>query len=166
MMKQGQAAFEFLSTYGWAVFAALAVIAALTTFGFTNLRSQIPSSCYLGTDFICEGATADMRGVVLLEFSPIDKVHLDKLICTYPDGTEIEQTYSSAPVLLPSSTYIMGCEETSKSLPAHKDKMLVRIVYHANETDALPQVSTGEVVATIVEDNLNLGLITTDLEAD
>ncbi len=163
--RKGQAAFEFLATYGWAVMAAIVVIGALVSFGFTDLRDQIPDSCLLGTDFICDGAIADVDGRVLIEFSPMKKFHIDNLICTYPDGTTVKQDYSAVPIL-PNQKYIIGCEETTQNVPAHKDKMGIKIVYHLNETGALPRVSDGEIVAKISENPLDLSLISPGLEKD
>ncbi len=160
MNSKSQSSFEFLSTYGWAIFAALAVIAVLATFGFTNLRNNIPSSCSLGADFMCSGASADTRGVVLIEFSPAKKLHIDKLICTYPDGSSETQTYTNMPALIPGKDEIIGCEDTSLSLSARKDKFQVQIVYHLNETDALPRTAQGEIVTEIQKTNQPLAPLT------
>ena len=114
MAKKGQAAFEYIATYGWALLGAMVIIGAVVAIGFTNPRNQIPDSCFLGTDFVCEGATADSRGVVLIEFSSIKKVHIDRIVCTYPDSTSHEYSRdvggTFGTVVLPSQTNITGWE--------------------------------------------------------
>ncbi|MCF7799189.1 hypothetical protein K9M74_04775 [Candidatus Woesearchaeota archaeon] len=167
MKYKAQAALEFLTTYGWAFLAALVVIGALASFGLGDLRSQVPNSCFLGPAFTCYGASADGRGVVLIEFSPIQKVHIERMMCTYPDGTELVQTYSSEPLVMPNQEYIIGCQETGLALGKHKDKFIVSLVYHLNETGALPRIANGDIVTDISEADLDFGsLISPTLSRD
>jgi hypothetical protein len=51
--KNGQAAIEFLVTYGWAILAAMLVIAALTYFGMTNPSVSLPDKCMFSNAFEC-----------------------------------------------------------------------------------------------------------------
>lgn len=55
MVKQGkaQAALEYLTTYGWAILAALVVIGALAYFGFFNPSSLLPNKCDFGKQLEC-----------------------------------------------------------------------------------------------------------------
>ncbi len=52
--KRGQAAIEFLVTYGWAIMAAMLVIGALTYFGITNPATSLPDKCVFSNAFECE----------------------------------------------------------------------------------------------------------------
>ncbi len=45
LMKKGQAAMEFLMTYGWAILVVLAAIAALAFFGVLDLGRILPETC-------------------------------------------------------------------------------------------------------------------------
>ncbi|MFH1307526.1 MAG: hypothetical protein ABIH72_01610 [archaeon] len=54
MSKKGQAAMEFLMTYGWAILAAIVVIAVLAWFGVFNLGNLAPSACVISAPFSCE----------------------------------------------------------------------------------------------------------------
>ena len=47
MEKRGQAAMEFLMTYGWAILVVLIAIGALAYFGVLNPSRFLPSSCTL-----------------------------------------------------------------------------------------------------------------------
>lgn len=78
MFKKGQAAMEFLMTYGWAILVVLAAIGALAYFGVLSPDRFLPEKCtlpsgiacldfrYSGTDIemsIQNGAGFDMTGV-------------------------------------------------------------------------------------------------------
>jgi hypothetical protein len=49
---KGQAALEFLVTYGWAILAAMLAIAALAYFG-TSPKSTLPDKCIFNNNFAC-----------------------------------------------------------------------------------------------------------------
>lgn len=51
--KRGQAAFEYLSTYGWAFLSALIAVGALAYFGFLNPTKLLPSNCDFGKQLDC-----------------------------------------------------------------------------------------------------------------
>lgn len=52
-MKRGQAALEYLVTYGWAFLAILVVLGALAYFGFLNPGRYLPSRCDFGVQLEC-----------------------------------------------------------------------------------------------------------------
>lgn len=54
MKKRGQAAMEFLMTYGWAILAAVIVIAVLASFGVFSPSKYVPTSCALSAPLGCE----------------------------------------------------------------------------------------------------------------
>ncbi|MFH1916702.1 MAG: hypothetical protein ABIJ21_05535 [Nanoarchaeota archaeon] len=56
--KKGQAAMEFLMTYGWAILVVLAAIGALAYFGVLSPKNLLPSSCTVGAGFGCSDAKA------------------------------------------------------------------------------------------------------------
>ena len=51
--KRGQAAMEFLMTYGWAILAAVIVIGVLASFGVFSPGDLISDSCILNPPFGC-----------------------------------------------------------------------------------------------------------------
>ena len=53
MNRKGQAALEFLTTYGWALLVILVMIGALVYFGLLNPSKILPSKCTLTTGFVC-----------------------------------------------------------------------------------------------------------------
>ena len=50
---KGQAAFEYLSTYGWAVLTALIAAGALSYFGFLSPANLLPNRCDFGNQLEC-----------------------------------------------------------------------------------------------------------------
>ena len=52
--KKGQAAMEFLMTYGWALVVVLVAIGALAFFGVLNPGRFLPETCVLGPGFACD----------------------------------------------------------------------------------------------------------------
>ncbi len=53
MQRKGQAAMEFLMTYGWAILVVLAAIGALAYFGILSPSKFLPNSCTLSGGFSC-----------------------------------------------------------------------------------------------------------------
>ncbi len=65
--KKGQAAMEFMATYGWALLAIVVAISALATFGVLNADKFIPERCLMfpGVACLSHKATVDTTTVVL-----------------------------------------------------------------------------------------------------
>lgn len=53
LMKRGQAAMEFLMTYGWAILVVLAAIGALAYFGVLSPDKFLPDKCSAAPPFSC-----------------------------------------------------------------------------------------------------------------
>ena len=53
MNHKGQAALEFLTTYGWAFLIIVIMIGTLTYFGIFNPGQVLPNRCTFGTEFQC-----------------------------------------------------------------------------------------------------------------
>jgi uncharacterized protein (UPF0333 family) len=54
MNKKGQAAMEFLMTYGWAILAAIIAIAVLAYFGVFNPGRYTSEMCQVSAPFTCD----------------------------------------------------------------------------------------------------------------
>lgn len=52
--KKGQAAMEFLMTYGWAILVVLVAIGALAYFGVLSPEKFLPETCIIGPGFSCD----------------------------------------------------------------------------------------------------------------
>lgn len=67
MVKRGQAAMEFLMTYGWAILVVLVAVGALAYFGVLSPDNFLPSKCTLPSGIGCidHKVTANQIQVVL-----------------------------------------------------------------------------------------------------
>ncbi|MCM2325666.1 MAG: hypothetical protein NDI94_04330 [Candidatus Woesearchaeota archaeon] len=66
-MKKGQAAMEFLMTYGWAILVVIAAIAALAYFGVLDPGKLLPERCQSspGMDCISKKPVVTTSGVTI-----------------------------------------------------------------------------------------------------
>ena len=53
-MRKGQAAMEFLMTYGWAMLIIIVMIGAITYFGVTNPKKLVPDTCVFASGLNCK----------------------------------------------------------------------------------------------------------------
>jgi len=65
--KRGQAAMEFLMTYGWAILVVLAAIGALAYFGVLSPDNFLPSKCTISPQFACKDWKVNSDGTILLQ---------------------------------------------------------------------------------------------------
>jgi len=66
MQKKGQAAMEFLMTYGWAILAAIIAIGVLAYFGVFSPGKYMPNACTLNAPFGCDDYKVNTTGVFLV----------------------------------------------------------------------------------------------------
>ena len=70
MEKRGQAAMEFLMTYGWAILAAIIAIAVLAYFGVFSPERYVPETCVLAAPIGCEDdSTASAANGVTIQIT-------------------------------------------------------------------------------------------------
>jgi len=72
-MKKGQAAMEFLMTYGWAILVVLVAIGALAYFGVLNPDKLLPNQCRLAQGLYCKSYKAQTTGVTILMTNSLGK---------------------------------------------------------------------------------------------
>tara|TARA_Y100000310_G_scaffold343431_1_gene451014 strand:+ start:756 stop:1217 length:462 start_codon:yes stop_codon:yes gene_type:complete len=63
MKRKGQAAMEFLMTYGWAILAAIVVIAVLAI--YFRPSTLVSSSTFVTAPFFAQGQTINTTGIAL-----------------------------------------------------------------------------------------------------
>jgi len=63
-MRKGQAAMEFLMTYGWAILVVLAAIGALAYFGVLSPDRFLPNKCTLSAGFSCTEFKVNTNGQI------------------------------------------------------------------------------------------------------
>lgn len=67
-MKRGQSAFEFLTTYGWMILAAMVCIGALFQFGIINPKAWKSDNCWFDAGITCleYGTAAPNRAILVI----------------------------------------------------------------------------------------------------
>lgn len=145
--RKGQAAMEFLMTYGWAILAAIIVIAALAAFGVFSPSTYIPNTCSLSAPFGCVAGTADDTDGVKLELrngagDTLNVTGLSISGCTSGSLTpDVSNGYSMADQNVTLFTMSCGADLDS----GEKFRGDLTITY-TKSGSTLPQTSTGELV--------------------
>jgi len=91
MNKKGQAAMEFLMTYGWAILVVIAAIAVLAASGLLDLSRYMPERCDFPIDFSCVGkASVRASGVFVSLRNGLDSAVTvnDVAFAQYCNGTK------------------------------------------------------------------------------
>jgi hypothetical protein len=66
---KGQAALEFMMTYGWAILVVLAAIGALSYFGVLDPSRFTPNTCMASSGFSCDGKPVGATDNVIFTLS-------------------------------------------------------------------------------------------------
>jgi uncharacterized protein (UPF0333 family) len=70
--RNGQAALEFMMTYGWAILVVLAAIGALSYFGILNPSRFTPDTCLASSPFSCPGKPIVSMSNAYIAFSLVN----------------------------------------------------------------------------------------------
>ena len=155
--KQGQAAIEFLTTYGWMLLLVVAVVGAMSYYGFGDAKGAIPSSCYMGQTFDCKAFALFEDGGVGFEIINLEKkpINVTKILIRYPSENQYYKAEfsSSTPSFdVGDSIKVFLNPSSSFSGMSGKDKVEVRLIYSYDEHDALTKSASGEIISEILDD--------------
>ena len=146
MFKKGQAAMEFLMTYGWAILVVLAAIGALAYFGVLSPDRFLPEKCTLPSGMACLDFTASTSSIVMViqnsggfDMNTVNvSIDVDggsTVVCTPADDATLtdgeQDTYTC------SGTYSAG-----------KLKADLNVNY-VNAQTSLAHTKTGELIAKV-----------------
>lgn len=161
MYKKGQAALEFLTTYGWAFLVILVMIGALAYFGVLNPENFVSDSCSLGgAHFRCDEASLT-TGTLTLRIinSQTDQIQITSIAVTDPRDSLTDTTLAAAitggtgttTADIPSTTTnnIVTTVDALTGL-AVDDKVRVDVeISYTRGPNGLPQKIVGSVTATV-----------------
>ena len=143
--KKGQAAMEYLMTYGWAIVVLVVVIAALMATGAFNPSYLIGEECTLQPDLSCTGHVLylDTGGTPQLEFRISNGLGYDMRLTgiTVTTNDQTEYTDTSYGVIIPQGT-TYDISMPLNELLTHKDeveRMRVSLTY----VSCAPEVNPG-----------------------
>jgi len=160
-VKRGQAALEFLTTYGWAFLVVLVVIGALAYFGVLNPSRFLPERCTFQSEFACtdhilikQGNNMNLTmklmsnygtGVVLTEFNATvqsTRWYADSCIIV----GNISSTISSSETVYVICQFVVPAD-ASQSLPSEGSKLRIMVNGFYKEPGGFNHPLAGEVYA-------------------
>jgi hypothetical protein len=147
MEKRGQAALEFLMTYGWAILVVLVAIGALAYFGVLRPERLLPEKCVIATgsglycdDYSASGTTLTLRLKNLLP----DNVNVTAIsvtitgeTCTDWTGAQIISPDSTADIAITCATFASG------------DKVKGDLSITYSKAGGLSRTASGQIVTTV-----------------
>lgn len=141
MKKRGQAAMEFLMTYGWAILVVLVAIGALAYFGVLTPERFLPEKCIFAAGLYCSSYKVEADTGVTLK---IDNALTKDITVTNIDLEEDDTVLCSfsGSVLLPtgdSDTFVASCSPALVS--GSRFKAEIEIKY--DESGGLPGIKKG-----------------------
>lgn len=144
--KKGQAAMEFLMTYGWAILVVLAAVAALAYFGVLSPDRFMPEKCTLpsGTACLDFSASTTSAQIVIQNAAGFDM-----------DQVNISLTGDMEASCEPNSTTLTNgqkntftCTPNSGTFQTGKNQASV-VVEYQNRQSLLSHSQTGELILKI-----------------
>jgi hypothetical protein len=160
MKRQGQAAIEFLTTYGWMFLVVLAVIGAMTYFGFGDLKSQVPSRCYLGNNLGCGAFMITSNGTMAFELTNFEQkpINISKLVVLFPSQSEPRTIVFSSSTIIPvgQMTVIYAEGPFEHKTFSGKESFTLQLIYKYAEEGSLDRISSGDILADIIDDQVIL----------
>jgi hypothetical protein len=153
---KGQAAIEFLVTYGWAILAAMLVIAALSYFGITNPATSLPDKCLFSNafecnDYIITSSAASVRLVNILGQTIYSNNNISAILTDNGASCIVNASGVVSPASLdPEAIMEVTCNNPPGAPFDKGDKARIKmtIIYSKNPS-GYDQVSLGEVYATV-----------------
>lgn len=158
---KGQAALEFLTTYGWMFMIVLVVFSALTYFGLSDVRDNIPDACRFDSAFECNAYVAYEDGSYAFEITNVDgrRINLLNVVCGFSFTQEqVRYNFSTAIIFDPgdSRTYVCDSGDVADAPIEHAGKHLhdIRVVYEYVEQDPFPKIARAEMITSVTDDNV------------
>jgi hypothetical protein len=157
--RRGQAALEFLSTYGFAFLLILVMIGALSYFGILNPSNLVPDRCTSGAEFSCFDNIVQTNGGagslnLVLNNNLGGPVNVSGLVITVPDlaltpaGCTI--TPATPATVAAGGRVTIACASlgAAGALPAG-EKVKVTYSFTYQEPGRFAKTSAGELLATV-----------------
>ena len=110
---KGQAAIEYLTTYGWALLALVIVIAVLVSTGIFSPNYLVSEECSFGNNLMCDAALFNQGGATVMRLRVFNgfpyKIRLTGVSLQGGDGTQLS-SFASEVELESGAAYIYEAE--------------------------------------------------------
>ncbi len=158
--RKGQAALEFLTTYGWAFLVILVLIGALAYFGVLSPSKYVPNSCKLNTLLECGGSYAiydNVSGHSQIKLNIVnnmeDAITMTKFMATEKTKNSFVTNESISPVTLSAHanadvTINFSDRTLTSDFVGQKKSFNVKIYYKKSGSD-IEQLAEGTIVTTV-----------------
>lgn len=145
LTKKGQAAMEFLMTYGWAILVVLVAIGALAYFGVLNPGRFLPSSCTIAPGISCDDFKVTGTSVQLLLRNGMGDDLTGVSLAISGCGTASQSAWNDGAVLGGAGGVTLTC--TSNGAVGSRFKQDVTITYTSSA--GVSHTVTGEVTTRV-----------------
>ncbi|MBR9692565.1 hypothetical protein GOV07_01395 [Candidatus Woesearchaeota archaeon] len=154
--RRGQAALEFLTTYGWAFLVILVMIGALAYFGVINPNRFLPEKCLFQQEFHCKDYQVKYVDSGEADVNFYITNNLGSGITIPVDGVSINHTGTTGGEECPDTLLSLGAgmtgEITCPGVPGsyidgEKTKFTVTIRYNTT-TGKYTRIMNGDIFAT------------------
>lgn len=147
MMKRGQAAIEFLTTYGWAMILILVMIGAIVYFGFLKPTNFVSDSCTTGNDLGCSDYVVYNERATLALVNNVGKtINITNVTYINPDTGQTIGSCALGRVVLNGRIADLNCDfDTPFADIDSKQKITVEIIY-TNYGSSIPHTIEGSLI--------------------
>lgn len=151
--QRGQAAIEFLVTYGWAILGAMIAIGALSYFGIFNTQRYVNDICYFGDQITCEDYIAFNNGSVSVNlrnnFGVDININSTTMKSDYGTTTCFNTLIPAYTNITPGATFNITCNLTSSTIPTNSKLKYKAIVMFQRSGSSNVHNQTGDVTVTV-----------------
>lgn len=148
---KGQAAIEYLMTYGWAILALLIVSAVLLTSGILSPSYLVSEECSFGNNLPCNFAIYNDGGTTKLEMNIFNgypyKIMIKEIYLETTDGIQVFSGFDSDIEILSGADHVYSADLSGPEVPEGNAKRFVgNITYVSCAHELGPTCSTSEHV--------------------
>jgi len=141
--RKGQAAMEFLMTYGWAILVVLAAIGALAYFGILSPEKFLPEKCILEPGIDCTGfKVAPTETTIVIRNGMGKSLFLDSIIVGDCNLSITNTTFNSGDL---STFQLTGC---TNGVVGDRFDSDIKIGY-TEKTSGLSKVMSGSLTTKV-----------------
>ena len=106
--SRGQAAMEFLMTYGWAILVVLAAIAALAYFGVLSPEKFLPNKCILEPGIACISDKVEPDKITLVISNGLGRTFIVTNIAVTSSAGTCSSAFSETMASGQDHTFVIG----------------------------------------------------------
>jgi hypothetical protein len=153
--RRGQAAMEFLMTYGWAILVVLVVIGALAYYGVLSPENLLPDKCIFSVSLACQDAQLKSDGTAKFRILNSAGEGVDLLSISLTDDNSVTCTRTFTNVRVANgASYTMDLAHDAANPCTHKDKPNEKVKYavginYRSERSGFKHSIAGEIFGNV-----------------